>query len=252
MAPATSDNSGIGPRVRAARKRLGWSREALAFHAEISWSAIAQVESGRRTNLRPSTLIALSRALGVTVDYLITGSLSQAPMLEHSAFLYGADDQFQTTMGSFLAEGLERAEATLAVTTKGNIELLREQLGKDARQVEFVVSKDWLTTPAAALEEFRSFSQAKVADGAAWVRFISELIWDMRSDPEVRLWTRFESLFNLLFATAPLTVVCPYDERAVAPEILTEAHLTHPGTLDDAGVSRNPDYSGPGRMALDL
>src|ERR1700686_2883902 len=93
-----SDRGGIGPRVRAARERLGWTREALAFHAGVSWSAIAQVESGRRTNLRPSTLLALSRPLGVSIDYLVEGGLSRPTMLGHSAFSYRTDDQFRTTM----------------------------------------------------------------------------------------------------------------------------------------------------------
>src|ERR1700736_1222500 len=101
------DSSAIGPRVRAARKRLGWTREALAFHSGISWSAIAQVESGRRTNLRPSTLAALARPLGVSIDYLVGGSVSHPTMLNHSAFPYRTEDQFRTTMGSFLAEGIE-------------------------------------------------------------------------------------------------------------------------------------------------
>src|SRR3984893_10169340 len=91
-----SASDGIGHRVRAARERLGWTREALAFHAGISWSAIAQVESGRRRNLRPSTLAALSRPLRVSIDYLVDGGQSPATMLEHSAFPYRADDEFRT------------------------------------------------------------------------------------------------------------------------------------------------------------
>src|ERR1700674_2200625 len=150
---------GIGPRVRAARERLGWSREALAFHAGISWSAIAQVESGRRTNLRPSTLAALSRSLGVSIDYLVDGTPSLPTMLNHSAFPYSTDDQFRVTIGSFLAEGVDRSEGILAVTTAPNIELLREHLGKDANRVEFIDSKDFLTTPIAALEAFMAFCE---------------------------------------------------------------------------------------------
>ncbi|MDX6588649.1 MAG: hypothetical protein QOI31_3122 [Solirubrobacterales bacterium] len=252
MAPRNEDKGELGPRVRAARERLGWSREALAFHSDLSWSAIAQVETGRRTNLRPSTLTALSNALGVTVDYLLTGSLTQTPMLEHSAFLYSADDQFQATMGSFLAEGLERGEPTLAMTTSGNIELLRAELGKDAQDVKFVVSSDWLTSPANALGEFSSFAVSKIGGGAPWARFIAQPIWEGRSDSEVRLWTRFESLFNLLFATAPLTVVCPYDERSVPSEVVRDAHRTHPHIMGRDALTESPDYRGPGRIALDL
>ena len=189
-----SSGTGIGTRLRAARERLGWTREALAFHSEISWSAIAQVESGRRTNVRPHTLSALSGALGVTIDYLVTGALMPTPMLEHSAYFYGEDDRYKTTMGAFLAEGLEHSEAVIAVTTAGNIELLREHLGKDARSVKFVESTNWLATPDAALESFRSFSDRKLRGGAPWVRFLAEPIWQTRSEPEVRLWTRLESL----------------------------------------------------------
>src|ERR1700761_4783343 len=72
--------SGIGSRLRAARERLGLSREALAFHAGISWSAIAQVESGRRSQLRPSTLLALATALGLTIDYLVSGRYASTAM----------------------------------------------------------------------------------------------------------------------------------------------------------------------------
>jgi transcriptional regulator with XRE-family HTH domain len=244
-------SDGIGPRVRAARERLGWTREALAFHSGVSWSAIAQVESGRRTNLRPSTLAAFSRPLGVTIDYLIDGSASRPTMLNHSAFPYRTDDQFRATAGPFLAEGIERSEALLAVTTAPNIELLHEHLGKDARRVEFIEASDFYRTPVAALEAYRAFSEASVKGGAAWVRVVGEPVWPGRSEPEIRLWTRYESLFNLLFAASPLTVVCPYDERSVAPEIVEQARLTHPHTVGDGGISPSPDYTDPGQFALE-
>jgi transcriptional regulator with XRE-family HTH domain len=250
MARDMSDSGGIGPRVRAARERLGWTREALAFHSGVSWSAIAQVETGRRRNVRPSTLAAISRQLGVSIDYLVEGSLSRRTMLEHLVFPYRTDDQFRTTMGPFLTEGIERSEAILAVTTGANIELLREQLGKDARAVEFVDVSRFYSTPNAALEALRSFSEAKLSRGAPWVRFLGEPIWAGRSDAEIRLWTRYESLFNLVFGASPLTVVCPYDERSVAPEIVKDAHLTHPHTVGDRGISKSPDYTDPGRFAL--
>jgi transcriptional regulator with XRE-family HTH domain len=245
-----SDSGGIGARVRAARERLGWTREALAFHAGISWSAIAQVESGRRTNLRPSTLLALSRPLGVSIDYLVEGGLSRPTMLGHSAFSYGTDDQFRTTMAPFLAEGVERSEAVLAVTSGANIELLREQLGGDAGKVEFIEATGWYSSPIAALEGFRSFCDAKVQRGAGWVRVVGEPVWAGRADADVRLWNRYESLINLVFGASPLTLVCPYDERLVAPEIVRQAHLTHPHALGDDGISQNPGYTDPGRFAL--
>jgi transcriptional regulator with XRE-family HTH domain len=245
-----SDSGGIGSRVRAARERLGWTREALAFHSGVSWSAIAQMESGRRRNLRPSTLAALSGTLGVSIDYLVDGGKSPSMMLDHSAFPYRTEDQFGKTMGSFLAEGVERSEAILAVTTLPNIELLREHLGNAAGSVEFADSRGFLSTPIVALEAFRIFSEASLERGARWVRILGEPRWTDRSDAEVRLWTRLESLFNLVFAASPLTLVCPYDERSVAPEIVRQAHLTHPHTVGDRGISKSSDYIDPSRFAL--
>jgi transcriptional regulator with XRE-family HTH domain len=247
-----SKTVGIGSRVRAARERLGWTREALAFHSGVSWSAIAQVESGRRTNLRPSTLVALSRPLGVSIDYLVDGRLSGPTMLDHSAFPYSTDDQFRTTVGSFIAEGIERSEAILAVTTGPNIELLQEQLGNDAGSVEFVDASAFYSTPIAALEGFRAFSAAKLERGAAWVRVVGEPMWEGSSGAEVRLWTRYESLFNLVFASSPLSIVCPYDERSVAPEIVSQALLTHPHKVGERGITQSPEYTDPRRFALEL
>ena len=245
-----SDSAGIGPRVRAARERLGWNREALAFHAGISWSAISQVESGRRTNLRPSTLAALASSLGLSIDYLVDGGRPRPAMLEHSVFPYHADDQFQATIGAFLAEGVERSEAILAVTSAGNIELLREQLGKDARSVEFIDSSGFLLTPPDTLEAFVAFGEASRARGATWIRIVGEPLWE-RSEVEVGLWTRFESLFNLVFAASPMTVSCPYDERRVAPEIVRQAHFTHPHARGHRGITQNPEYADPRRFALE-
>jgi transcriptional regulator with XRE-family HTH domain len=241
---------GIGDRLRAARERLGWSREALAFHSGLSWSAIAQVESGRRTNLRPDTLSRLSGALGVSIDYLVGGSATP-PMLTHQALLYDNEEALAETASGFLLEGMDRSEALLAVTTKQNIELLRKRLGSDAKRVELVDSASFLTTPDATLRSFGSFLSDSLRDGAPWVRIIGEPIWAGRTKSEVRLWTRFESLFNLVFGASPLTALCPYDERALAPAIVNHARVTHPQTIKEGVLEESVDYQDPGGFALE-
>jgi hypothetical protein len=208
------------------------------------------VESGRRRNLRPSTLSALAGALGVTVDYLIGGGPASTAMLDHRALLYGAEEELVNTAGPFLEQGVERSEAVLALTTKENIELLRAELGPAARRVEFVESAVWLTTPASVLDSFKSFSSDKLKAGAPWVRILGEPIWVGRSDEEVRLWTRFESLFNLVLADWPMTAICPYDERSVQPDIVRQARLTHPHTIERESPAGGADYPGPSGFIL--
>jgi hypothetical protein len=171
-------------------------------------------------------------------------------MLDHSAFPYATHEEFGNLAGTFLAEGVERSEAVFALASREKIEFLRERLGSDARRVDFVESATWLTTPASALAAIKAFSSAKLEGGAAWVRMLGEPIWEGRSDSEIRRWTRYESLLNLVFAGWPMSIVCPYDVRSVQPEIVEEARLTHPHTIERGEIARSPDYRDPGDFVL--
>ena len=65
----------LGARIAALRREAGWNQAELARRLRISPSAVGMYEQGRREPPL-DTLVALSRELGVTVDYLLTG---QAP-----------------------------------------------------------------------------------------------------------------------------------------------------------------------------
>jgi transcriptional regulator with XRE-family HTH domain len=246
----TADESGIADRLKAARARLGWSREELAVHSGISWSAIAQAESGRRRNLRPRTLSRLAAALGISIDYLVSGGPTPA-MLTHQALLYDSDEGFAEGTGRFLLEGIERSEPGLALTRKGNLRLLRKRLGSDADQVELIEWGSRLSTPESVLGFFREFLNGKLQRGAAWVRIAGEPIWSGRSAAEIRLWTRHESLLNLTFAGSPLSLLCPYDARTVDPAVVAHARATHPQLIEGGKVVQSSDYRDPGSFALD-
>ena len=241
---------GIAHRLRAARERRGFSREALAYHSGISWSAIAQAEAGRRTNLRPRTLLALAQALGVTIDYLVAGGAQAEPMLQHRALLYDTDDAFLATAAPYLAEGLERSEAALAVTSAAHIKSLRNRLGVQAGAVQFADHSTWYRTPAAALDGYRQFVTKAVDAGATWIRILGEPVWAGRSKTEVRLWARYESLLNLVFSGAPVTVICPYDTRALDASVLEYAHATHPHAIEHETLIPSPRYADPGTFVL--
>lgn len=248
---STTPDTGIGSRLKSARQRLGWTREALAFHAGISWSAIAQVESGRRTNLRPHTLSSLAAALGVSIDYLVHGRPADGVMLEHRALLYATGEDFLATAVPFLVEGVERSEAVLAVTTRPNIDLLRERLGPLARDVQFAHAASWYRTPGSALNSYRAFLKTKVDAGAAWIRIVAEPVWEGRSESDIRLWTRYESLLNLVFGAAPATIVCPYEVRSLGAEIVRQAGVTHPHTIGHQGIVSNSEYADPSGFLIE-
>ncbi|HEX6493629.1 MAG TPA: helix-turn-helix domain-containing protein, partial [Candidatus Dormibacteraeota bacterium] len=128
--------SRIATSLRAARERRGWSREALAYHAGVSWSAVAQIESGRRQDVRLSSLAALAAALGVSVDHLIDGGARPVgPLLSHRVLFHATAEEFLAGTLPYLRAGVERGEPVLAVASAARIGLLREGLGADAAHV---------------------------------------------------------------------------------------------------------------------
>ena len=233
----------IGRRIAAARRRLGWNREALAFHSGVSWSAIAQLEAGRRANARPSTLRALAGALGVTVDYLI-GESVETHLLDHRAAIYRSDEEFRRAALASISDAAAASDPVLVVTTRRKLELVRDGLSRTDLDVTFEESTDWYSAPLEAVSAFRSFVTGRIEDGADWVRILAEPVWPTEPGNE-RLWATYESMFNLIFARMPATVTCAYDEPSVGPGILDIAATTHPRLTSDGGVAENARFIPP-------
>jgi transcriptional regulator with XRE-family HTH domain len=238
--------SAIGGSLKAARERLGWSREALAYHSGISWSAISQIESGRRADIRLSSLSALARALGVTIDYLGgSAAVGPPPMLQHRVLVYRSTDEFLATVVPFLREGIERSDALLVVIDAQCAGPVRESLAGGVEQVEFTDAAEWYSSPAETLRRYQEFIGARLEAGANWVRIVGEPIWADRSRAEVRDWTRYESILNLSLAAAPATIVCPYNASSVPASILRDADCTHPHRAHVDGSTASPSYCEP-------
>jgi transcriptional regulator with XRE-family HTH domain len=238
-------NSAIGTSLRAARERRGLSREALAYHSGISWSAISQIETGRRTDVRLSSLSALATALGVPIDHLAGSTAAPPPMLEHRVLIYASDDEFLAAVGPYLREGLERSDALLVVTGPTNLQLVRDHLGNDAAKVELTDATGWYSSPVEALFRYRRFLEDHLDAGSKWVRIVGEPVWAGRSAAEIREWTRYESILNLSFAAAPATIVCPYDARSVPEQVVLDAGCTHPRYEQAEGHTESPAYRQP-------
>jgi transcriptional regulator with XRE-family HTH domain len=239
-------SSRIGESLRAARGRIGWTREALAYHSGVSWSAIAQIESGRRKDLRLSSLVALADALGVSVDYLIGTTSAIAPqLLEHRVLGYRSEEEFLAAVVPFLAEGLERSEYLLVVTTKAKIGLLRDTIDGRSERVDFVDSADLYRSPREAFTRYRTFVKESFGAGASWIRIVGEPVWAGRSGAEIAAWTRYESLINVALASSPATIVCAYDLRSLPMEVVTDAHRTHPQVAHGNAAVESPAYQEP-------
>jgi transcriptional regulator with XRE-family HTH domain len=243
--------SQIGSTIRSARERAGWSREALAYHSGLSWAAIAQIESGRRQDVRLASVVAIANALAVSVDYLVNGPTSLPPqLLKHEAVVYASAEEYTEFTVPFLLEGLTRSEAVLAVTAKPQMGWLREALGDDASRLEFKDSEEWYRAPVTTLNAYRAFIDDKLHAGARWIRILGDPVWDGRSAVEVAEWTRFESMINLSLGSSPVRVICPYDARAVSKRILEGTYRTHPEVVEGGDAHVSPTYREPEEFLL--
>lgn len=233
----------LGRRVRAARNRLGWSREALAFHSGVSWAGVSQVESGRRREARSSTLAALATALGVTIDYLVLGKPG-ATMFDHRLSVYGSDEELVTEASSWLSPAPAPSEAVLVVVSPRNIALLRRQVGSEARKVRFADSSKWYSTPAAALRAYEEFCTTSVEQGAVWVRIIAEVSWMGRPGASPRPWIRLDSLLNLVLAQRPVSMLCLCDKSSLRGRLERQLREVHPEpTGHELGENRYAEQS---------
>jgi transcriptional regulator with XRE-family HTH domain len=238
--------SRLGTSVKSARERLGWSRETLAHKSGLSWAAIAQIESGRRREVRVSSLVALASALDVSVDYLVGTAASVTPgLLSHRLATYASDDEYLASSVHFIREGIARDDCVLAVTARRPAELLRDALGGDVRHVEFRDASAWYASLSGAASGYISFVRERFEAGAPWIRIIGEPVWRGQSDEELAEWFRYEALINLSFAAFPVTVVCTYDTRVLSTTAIDDARRTHPQVTDGVAVTASPAYRHP-------
>ena len=66
----------VGERIRGRRAELGWTQDQLAQKAGISKSFLSDLENGKRS-VGANNLLDIARALGVSLDFLMTGTASQ-------------------------------------------------------------------------------------------------------------------------------------------------------------------------------
>jgi transcriptional regulator with XRE-family HTH domain len=234
----------IGENLRSLRARRGWSREALAYHSGVSWSAITQIESARRKDLRLSSLLALANALDVSVDYLV-GTMSPPSLCEHRVLTYNSDDEFVAAAIPFLEDGIAQSHCLLVVTTEPKTGLLHDALDDRSGEIEFANWADWYSSPPAAVTRYREFVNTKLDAGATWIRVLAEAAWSGETEAEIAAWTRYESIVNLVFAPSPATLVCTYDERAFPGEVIADARRTHPEVTRGSDTTANSMYREP-------
>lgn len=64
----------LGGFVKREREARGWSRSKLARKMETSAAQVSRIESGKRPNPTPETIVRLARAFGCTIEDVFVGA----------------------------------------------------------------------------------------------------------------------------------------------------------------------------------
>ena len=76
------DKVSLGQKIRIEREKLHLTQENLAEDLDVTASYIGQIERGKK-GITLDNLIALAKRFGITIDFLLSGSV---PMQEDSMY----------------------------------------------------------------------------------------------------------------------------------------------------------------------
>jgi anti-sigma regulatory factor (Ser/Thr protein kinase) len=160
--------------------------------------------------------------------------------LQHEGLIYGSDDAFLQTVVPFLQRGIANGDGTVVVTNARNRDALARALGRDADTVRFVADTEVYATPHGALTAYTNVLREFADDGYDHVTAVGEVLHGSSSD-----WMRYESLAHVVLAGEPLHVICPYDERRLAPEVVEHVRRTHPVLHGAHGCEASTSFEEP-------
>lgn len=129
----------------------------------------------------------------------------------------------------FVLGGLHAGEPVLVATTPANLDLLHDEIGQDAAEVDYVEPEHLgMRPPQRATAIHRYWSRHQSSTPARAVRVLAEPEWTGRSAREVSAWQRMEAALNVVLADTRIWMICPYDTRTVNAGIVDDARRTHP------------------------
>jgi anti-sigma regulatory factor (Ser/Thr protein kinase) len=160
----------------------------------------------------------------------------------HEALLYEGDDGFLAGTAPFIRAAVEAEEPVLTVVSAPKIDMLREELGDVADEATFADMQDVGSNPARIIPAWREFVEEN-GGGKRPLRGIGEPIWADRRPAELVECQRHEALLNLVFADGtPMWLMCPYDSEALGPEVIAEAHCSHPVVVEEGKPRASDGY----------
>ncbi|MFD9396182.1 anti-sigma factor RsbA family regulatory protein [Streptomyces sp. NPDC060000] len=151
----------------------------------------------------------------------------------HPALFYRTEQEYMRQTVAFLREGLNNGEPMAVAVPGPNLELIKAGLGGDAEGILFLDMTEAGRNPGRIIPKvLRGFADAHPKGR---VRIIGEPIWAGRSAVEYPACAQHEALINAAFEGRAVTILCPYDEVRLDPQVVADARVTHPTLISGEG-----------------
>jgi len=177
----------------------------------------------------------------------------EEPVLDggHAAALVHSEEQLLAEAALFVRAGIDADDLVVIGGTPAFQQAMAEEFG-DAEAVEFDdgVRLNSRRAPDALGHTVR-LSERAAGRGSGRLRVLAQV--DYSDDPRAtREFACFEAAANLMPVNGPTSVLCVYDTRRLAPELVRTATCTH-GSIVEAGRRRSSDsYVDPRRFIRDM
>jgi hypothetical protein len=139
---------------------------------------------------------------------------------------------------------LQAHEPVMVAVVPEHLAWLQDALAHRAKYVEFVDMHELGHNPARIIPEWQHFLDTNARQRSP-IRGIGEPIWPERHPQELLECQFHEALLNVAIdPEIPFWLICPYDVEALSPDVLDEAHRSHPVILDSHSYYGSNRYGG--------
>lgn len=170
----------------------------------------------------------------------LPGEALPAGGFQHEVLFYRDDDGFLAALLPFIREGLEQDEAVIVAEPRPRLELLRDALGDDVADLDFLDMAEIGGNPARIIGVWAAALE-KHTDAGRRLRGVGEPAFPGRRDLEFVECQLHEHLLNHAFDAGPAwRLLCPYEETQLPRAVVRAALHTHPVRSAAAAGDRLP------------
>ena len=167
----------------------------------------------------------------------------ETPGYRHEALFYRGDEEFLAGTVPLVRDAMDANAAVLVAVPRPRAAALKLALGGEAEGVTFAEMEELGRNPGRIIGAWRDFIR-KHAGGHAPALGIGEPIWPERTEAELVECQRHETLLNLAFSPdIPWTLLCPYDTKRLAPEVIEAARRNHPHVCEHGESRRSETFA---------